>query len=165
MVNSHIILMSIKPKYAIQIINGQKRIELRRQRPNFNAGDLVVLYVSSPEKAVLGAFSVNRIISMPVETLWSKYNCHLGVERDAYEAYFAGCELAHGIQIKVVHLFQPVQLDELRHRFKNFSPPQSYMFWPDSWSIPEEWRTALIKGMNDMGISPPTTYEQLVLFV
>lgn len=57
-------LMSIRPEYAEKVFSGDKQIELRRQRPQLEAGDIVVVYVTSPLCEVAGAFSVAGIVSL-----------------------------------------------------------------------------------------------------
>jgi predicted transcriptional regulator len=139
MVKPRIALMSIHPQYAEKILAGQKRIELRRQRPRLHAGDIVVVYVTSPLKQIAGAFSVAGVLSMSVERMWRRFRSVLGVERDAFYGYYADRKVAHGISIERVWASEPVALPHLRERFDGFVPPQSYMFWPDRWTLPSEW--------------------------
>jgi predicted transcriptional regulator len=54
------ILLSIKPKYANEILNGVKEYELRKGVV-FKPGCRVVLYASSPLKAVVGQFTAGRV--------------------------------------------------------------------------------------------------------
>ena len=39
MVTQRVAIMSIRPEYAARIFSGEKRIELRRQRPSFVEGE------------------------------------------------------------------------------------------------------------------------------
>ena len=56
------VLMSIRPQYATKIFDGIKTVELRRVKPKFLAeGDLIFVYVSSPVKSLVGAFTVSSI--------------------------------------------------------------------------------------------------------
>jgi len=56
------ILMSIKPKFGYEIINGLKRFELRRVAGfQLKEGDRVFLYFSSPVKKVVGLFDVGVV--------------------------------------------------------------------------------------------------------
>ena len=57
------LLLSIHPEYAEKIFDGTKRVELRRVRPRLQNGDLVIVYVSSPVKAVCGAFRVDNVVA------------------------------------------------------------------------------------------------------
>ncbi len=57
------ILLSVHPKYADKIFERTKTVELLRVRPKLlEEGDLVLLYVSSPVQALVGAFKVDKII-------------------------------------------------------------------------------------------------------
>ena len=56
------VLLSIKPKYADKIFNGTKTVELRRICPKVTEGDLILVYVSSPVKALVGEFEVKKIV-------------------------------------------------------------------------------------------------------
>jgi predicted transcriptional regulator len=54
------ILLSIKPKYAEDILSGLKEYELRKG-VLFKTGARVVLYASRPIKAIIGEFTAGRI--------------------------------------------------------------------------------------------------------
>ena len=57
------VLLSIKPEYADKIFYQKtKKVELRRVFPSLDKDDLVIVYVSSPKKAVVGYFKVKKII-------------------------------------------------------------------------------------------------------
>lgn len=129
-------LMSIRPEYAEKILSGEKRIELRRQRPRLEPGDIVIVYVTSPASEVAGAFSVGEVISKSVNSMWRTFRPVLGVEKAKYEAYFDDRDVAYGITIDRVWSSRPIDLPSLRRRFDGFVPPQSYMFWPDRWTLP-----------------------------
>lgn len=136
-------LMSIRPVYADLIFGGKKRIELRRQRPRLDSGDVVVVYTTSPVKVIRGAFIVDEVMSLPVGQMWKRFRQSLGVMQDTFFDYFDDRELAHGIRIAGACTWAPEDLEELRGRFSGFRPPQSYMFWPPQWDLPTAWRTAL----------------------
>ena len=59
---NEILLISIKPKYAEQIFNGEKTVELRRVKTRLTTGDLVLVYVTSPKQALIGYFKVEKVI-------------------------------------------------------------------------------------------------------
>lgn len=134
--------MSIRPEYANLIFSRQKRFELRRQRPQFSSGDIVVVYVTRPEQLVRGAFRVARVASMAVRSVWREFCDDLGVSRAVFDRYFDGCSLAHAIEIDRVWTWDPFSLASLRRRFHGFNPPQSYMHWPERWTLPDQWQLA-----------------------
>ena len=131
-----ILLLSIKPKYATKIFEGEKTIELRRIPPKVSPGDLVVVYVSSPIKAIWGIFHVVGLESGDPVAFWEKWHPVAGVTEDEYGSYFEGADEAHGIILeKPKVLPSPVHLEDLRRFFPGFHPPQLYRYLSDSdWS-------------------------------
>lgn len=84
----NILLLSIRPEYAAKIFNHTKTVELRRVRPRLlNEGDRVVVYVSSPEKAVVGSFKVDNIVEKPVTELWEEVEKLAGISHEDFYDY------------------------------------------------------------------------------
>jgi predicted transcriptional regulator len=127
--SKHALLLSIRPKYANMIFAGTKTVELRRVRPSIQAGDLVLVYVSSPTKEMQGAFRVGKTISGKPSTIWKKFGKQTGVTRTEFNAYFAGKDQAHALMIEDAWtLPTPVQLACLRKEKQGFRPPQSFHY-------------------------------------
>ncbi len=124
--------MSIKPEFSQRIFSGEKRFELRRTPVKVDEGDVVVVYESSPRKAVVGAFVVREVRRGPVGRLWRQLGAEFGVTRTEYRSYFCGAEVAHAIEVGRTVAIEPVALATLRQRFEAFRPPQSYMRWRGS---------------------------------
>jgi predicted transcriptional regulator len=123
------LLMSIRPTYAAQIFDGTKTVELRRVRPRLTSGDLVLVYASSPVKALLGAFEVSRVIVAAPSKLWNRVGRKAGTTREQFNDYFDGAALGYGIVLKRTwQLAKPMGLEKLRQRHSNFRPPQSYHY-------------------------------------
>ena len=55
------LLISIKPEYAQKILDGEKTVELRKTRTRLKPGDIVLVYVSSPQQVIAGFFEVENI--------------------------------------------------------------------------------------------------------
>lgn len=127
-----IVLMSIRPKFSRRIFDGDKRFELRRTPVRLEPGDIVVVYESAPSKAVVGAFTVNKVRRGEVQGLWREYGPHFGVSHEEYRSYFDGTDEGHAIEVGKVIEVDPVPLEELRERVSGFRPPQSYMFWTEA---------------------------------
>lgn len=117
------VLMSIKPAYAAAIFDGTKTVELRRRRPSFETGTCVVVYSSSPKKAVCGTFKAGGVISDKPDDLWDLVGDRSGVDRDTFDAYFAGTTTAYAIEVESPIAIAPIPL--------GFRPPQSYLFLRD----------------------------------
>jgi len=123
------LLLSIRPKFAHKIFMGEKTMELRRTRPNVQAGDWALVYVSSPRKAIFGAFEIADLIESSPEGLWSKAELSAAVTAEQYADYLIGAHRAFGICIRRVKRFvRPVSLAELRLHIPGFHPPQSYRY-------------------------------------
>lgn len=121
--------MSIRPNYAAQIFDGTKKVELRRVCPRLTAGDLVLVYASSPVKALLGAFEVSRVISGRPSKLWNRVGTKAGTTRQQFDEYFNGTSLGYGIVLsRTWQMSKPMGLEKLRQRHSNFRPPQSYHY-------------------------------------
>ena len=127
---SNILLLSIRPEYANKIFDRTKTVELRRIRPRLlNEGDRVVVYVSSPQQAVVGSFKVDNIVEKPVTELWEEVEKLAGISHEDFYDYYYGVRLGVGIFLKDIHRFsQPVELHRLRNKLPNLKPPQSFRY-------------------------------------
>ena len=123
------LLISIKPEHAKKIFSGEKTVELRRVRPKLSNGDAVLVYVSSPTMALVGAFEVDRVIELSPESLWEEVKISAGITLDVFSAYYKGTDKAFGIVIKKSWNFDtPLSLENLKSKWINFHPPQSYKY-------------------------------------
>lgn len=142
--NTKYLLLSIKPRFAEQIFDGSKTIELRRVAPKVDFNDKVIVYVSSPVKAIWGAFSVHTIESMPPLELWDKYREEAGVTMEEFRDYFEGSETAYGIVLFNVQKFaKPIPLESLRKSHPGFHPPQLYRYLRDPDSLLQKANIAI----------------------
>ncbi len=124
-----ILLLSIRPKFAEKIFSGEKTIELRRIPPKVEMNDLVVVYVSSPVKAIWGIFVVECIEESDLVTFWEKNKARTGVSETEYLNYFEGTEKVYGIKLKDPLLSDhPIPLNEIRRDSPGFHPPQLYRY-------------------------------------
>lgn len=134
---SNILLISIRPKYAKKIFyENTKKVELRRVRTRLQSGDLVLVYVSYPEKALLGSFEVERVIveNLPksLNKLWNQVEENAGIKRKEFDRYYEGASVGVGIFFNKVKIFpQRLELERLRKQLPNLRPPQSYRYMTD----------------------------------
>lgn len=124
-----IILMSIKPKYAAQIIRGSKTIELRRVAPNLNKSTVILIYESAPVKAITGYAFISGITkSSPSET-WAQYAGETQISKPEFDEYYQGADQAFAIHLKeAARLLEPISLADLRSEQILSNPPQSYCY-------------------------------------
>ncbi len=128
------ILLSIKPVYAHKIFTGKKTVELRKKLPkDMQKGDLVIVYISSPQKNIYGAFTVKKIIVLPINKLWNKVYKKAGINKNDFFEYFYLQEYGYGIVIDNYWRFpEPIKLQELKYHDDTFNIPQSYRYLKDS---------------------------------
>lgn len=113
-------LMSIKPWFAEAILVGDKTVELRRRRPRLDPGSWVLIYASSPVKAVVGWFEVGAVVEADPATLWHRLRRTAGVTRTEFDDYFSGRPVGYGIEIAEVGRTNPIH--------PGIRPPQSWQY-------------------------------------
>jgi len=123
------IVLSIYRRHARDIFERNKTVELRRLMPKVTKGDLVLVYVPSPTKALVGAFSVDKIITGNPGMLWKQVMEKSGLNKREYDEYFKNSSKAVGIFVgQTWKLKQPIKLKELREHLSDFIAPQSYRY-------------------------------------
>jgi len=124
---SKVLLISVKPEFSKKILDGTKTIELRKCTPNVDVGDLVIIYSTVPEKAVVATCSVKEIIKRSPAQLWRTHSRLMGIDRKRYFEYFKDSDAAIGISLTSVDkLEKKLSLDALRKLLPKFSPPQTF---------------------------------------
>ncbi|MCE4613924.1 MAG: ASCH domain-containing protein [Desulfurococcales archaeon] len=127
--NTEAFLLSIKPKYAEAIFSGRKRYELRKLRKSrILPGSLIILYVSSDTRSIIGEFVAGDVIEDTPENVWRTLRqFKRGVGRGAYR-YIKDSRRALAIEILNTALYHhPVTLDEIRNIIPGWDPPHSYI--------------------------------------
>jgi predicted transcriptional regulator len=115
-------LLSIHPRHAKAILNGEKTVELRRTRVPDDVSHVVV-YATSPMKIVIGWFEVDAVERDLPSRLWKKHGPATGVTATEFRAYFDGADEGTAISVgRVVALRKPVDLSTLW----SSPPPQSF---------------------------------------
>jgi predicted transcriptional regulator len=124
------VLLSIKPIYVKEIINGNKRYEFRKSLFN-NHRDIakVFIYSTSPQKKVVGYFKIGKIVKDAPEELWKKYKDMSGMDEDDFFGYFNGYNEGFAIKIKSLHIFD--EFFDPEKLIPNFVPPQSFRYIDD----------------------------------
>lgn len=121
-------LMSIRPEFAYAILSGEKTVEFRR-RPIRASVTHVLVYATSPVKAIVGWFAVDGIAVRRPAELWAEHGQSGAIDRHRFDLYFDGTEQGAAVMVgDVWELPDPVPL----RRFGLERPPQSYRYL--SWS-------------------------------
>jgi predicted transcriptional regulator len=119
-------------------MDGRKTVEVRRRRVSAAAGTDVILYASSPVRAIVGtARLLGSLICSPDEA-WAQFSHTLGLARDELEAYLEGGDACLLLLGDVRPVTPPLALVQLQQDH-GFRPPQSYRYVSDS--DPDEVRS------------------------
>jgi len=119
------VLLSIKPKYAELILEGEKKYEFRRAIFKNPSVKKVVIYASSPISKVVGEFEIEDILSLKLSELWKHTMEHSGIDKDFYDSYFSGKDIGHAIKVKSVKRYKKHK--ELKEFDINYAP-QSFAY-------------------------------------
>lgn len=118
-------LMSIHPHHADAILAGEKLVEFRKRALAPDV-ETVLLYATSPVRAVVGWFTVGGTIKKNPKDLWQDTQDVGGISRTAFEKYYSGCEEAVGLLIEdAERLTAPIPLSKLDPRP---AVPQSFNY-------------------------------------
>jgi predicted transcriptional regulator len=107
------LFLPIHPQWAVAILTGSKKWELRRRRPSITSGDVVVLYATAPLQAVVGSFLVGEVLSGSPRALWESVRAGSGSTRSSYLAAFGDAPLLHAIGVD-----RPRRIDPYTPRFR-----------------------------------------------
>lgn len=128
MITTRPLLLSIKPSYARAILDGTKTTELRNRRVAAGPGAIVILYATSPTKAVVGTARLMEIRWCEPAAAWDDASASLGLAKEAFDEYTAGRQTVSLLFLgNVTALDVPLPLADLR-KGHDFQPPQSYRY-------------------------------------
>lgn len=119
------ILISIYPKYANAILAGSKQVEFRKVRFKKSISHLV-LYSTSPVKAIVGFAEVEDIVAGSPGDLWHEY-AHAGhIHKLDFDRYFSGKKTGWAIKVRnAKKIPSGLGLKELGLKI---TPPQSFCY-------------------------------------
>lgn len=119
------VILSIKPYYSQAIISGTKKVEFRKKKFK-RPVDKIFIYSSSPEKLIIGYFTISEIVQDSPKNLWKDFNEIGGINEQDFFEYYKDMEIGFSIIIDKVHKFEngidPIDFIE------KFCAPQSYIY-------------------------------------
>lgn len=117
-------LLSIKAEYARKILAGEKQFEYRKTRCRENINHIII-YATSPVKAVVGEADISEVLQDTPEVIWKKTKAMAGVEKEDFDLYFKGKKTAVAYALCNVSVFEePRELIQYGIR----TAPQSYRY-------------------------------------
>lgn len=125
------VLLSVKPKYAERILEGEKKYEFRRTIFKRNDIEKVYIYSSSPVSKIIAVFEIEKIFKGSPERIWSLCHKCAGISKKDFFAYFKNSDVAFAIEIGEVDSFQePIDPFNI---IEDFKPPQSFYYMPTNF--------------------------------
>jgi predicted transcriptional regulator len=122
------LLLSLHPRFATAILEGEKTVELRRQRVAVPPGTPVIIYATSPVMALIGTARLASVETAAPAQVWRRHRTACGITKAEYTAYMDGAAQASALLLDSPHsLTRAVSLAYLRHTGA-FHPPQSYRY-------------------------------------
>lgn len=121
-----LLLLSIKPCHAENILAGRKRYEFRRRI--FCRLDVrtVLIYATTPVQRFVGEFDISDILQGSPASLWRKTRHASGISKAYFDEYFADRDRAFALSVGAVRRFtRHIVPSEV---IDNFVAPQSYMY-------------------------------------
>lgn len=125
---SRALLLSVRPRFARGLLAGTKTAEVRRRFPEVPEGTTVIIYSSSPEKAVLGTMRTRRLVRSNTEEIWREYSHAIGIGHAELTDYLEGATDCSVLELDTPNLWpRPVGLAELRRQL-GIEPAQSFRY-------------------------------------
>lgn len=127
----NILVISIKPQYAVKIFSGVKTIELRKSIPQqISKNSSVLIYVTSPVFEIWGTCKIEEIVKDDINIFWEKFGNKTGVSLKEFNKYYENKNNAFGIKLKDIKKYSKnnLSLYKLREIIPGFSPPQTYKY-------------------------------------
>ena len=124
-----VVLVSIKPEFVDKIFDGSKKIELRKVSPNSMPGDLMIVYSTFPEKAIVGICRIQEVIKSTPQEIWDRHSEILGIDEHRYFDYYSQATKAVGIVIESTRrLKSKIPLKNIKQQLPSFAPPQTFKY-------------------------------------
>lgn len=148
----HPIIMSIKPKYAFEIINNKKTVEIRRKFSKELRGTTVFLYASHPQRSVLGEAIISDIQEGNPLEIWSNFKDKIGCSYNEYVEYCKGLNSIKAIFFEEITPYSnPLPWSVFSTAFNApLKPPQSYQFLKPSGFLS---KSSLLRTIDDYQLS------------
>ncbi len=117
-------IMSIKPEYVNQIIEGNKKFEFRRSIFKQHIESIIV-YSSSPVQLLVGEIIFDNVLFLNLEDLWNQTKKDSGISESFFYDYFQGLQQGYAISIKDFIVYEkPLNILETYGK----KPPQSFLY-------------------------------------
>lgn len=120
-------LLSIKPEFVEEIIEGRKKFEYRKKVFKRSDVSSIVVYATKPYGKVVGEFEIENILEEGIDKLWNDTKHFSGISEEFFYEYFKDRESGFAIQIKEFEEYEEhLELSEFDSTLK--VAPQSFCY-------------------------------------
>lgn len=120
-------LLSIKPEFVAEIIQGRKKVEYRKKVFKRTDVSSIIVYATKPYGKVVGEFEVGTILEEQLDKLWTDTKLVSGITEEFFYDYFKDRDSGYAIQIKEFKEYKKhLDLSEFDKNIK--VAPQSFCY-------------------------------------
>jgi len=122
------ILLSIRPRFAQQILDGKKTVEIRRRFSAKWIGKRATLYASIPVAGLVGEATIVDVVRGRPDHIWSQFHPQAGCTQDEFKDYTRGAEDVYAVIFTDVRPYASALSKEQMSSLigSALTPPQSY---------------------------------------
>lgn len=121
------VLLSIKPEFVDEIVEGNKRFEYRKNIFKNKDISCIVVYATKPTGKIIGEFEIENILHEEINNLWNLTKQYSGISEKYFFKYFYGKHKGFAIKIKKFKKYKkPLELKEFDEDIK--VAPQSFCY-------------------------------------
>lgn len=128
-----VVVMSIKPEYALAMGAGHKQVEFRRKFTDKVRQATALFYVTAPVQEFRLSAAIADVVRGSPDDLWSRFGSVAGCDESAFRAYFEGADSGYAIALSSIQrLASPLHTHSPALQELKFRPPQSFAILPSS---------------------------------
>lgn len=126
--SSNDLLMSIKPRFAEKIVEGNKTVEIRKKFSQKWVGHNAILYASNPYRSLIASATINAVTKSYPTDIWSRFQSQMGCSRADFENYAGTAPEVAAIELKNITPYaERISVNELSNILDDkLMAPQSY---------------------------------------
>jgi len=150
----NIALLSIHPKYAHSILNGDKLVEFRKTKFK-KPVKYCLIYSTSPDQKIIGFFEIKKIEENSPSNLWEKYGDVGQIEKHDFLEYYQNSSL--GVAIVINKAWKLQETFNSNTFKKDFYIPQSFMYLNDKFY--QKFKFTILRHLALYDITEEASYQ------
>lgn len=122
------LLISLRSEYAMKVLSGEKKVEIRRRFSKKWSGCKVSIYASGRERCLVGEVSISRVVVDKPESIWEKFHQQIGCAREEFDRYTQSLNEIYAVVLENAMPYRKrISLSEVSNLTKKkLRPPQNY---------------------------------------